>query len=972
MCKSNFTFKTVLICIAIFAAVSQAQYSNGDGTRENPYKIRTPSDWLTLINRSGDWNKHFILTADLDLKDITLSPVGTNSKRFTGVLDGNGHIMRNLVIEQSNSYVGLFGYLGQNGHISNIHLENVRIAGQSYVGGLVAQNSNGSLSACSITGGEVKGTGSFVGGLVGRNDQGDLSNCSAMGSVSGSLSTYYSYDYAGGLVGYNSGGNLIACSAEGPVSGRGHVGGLCGDVNDCNMINCHARGLVSGGYNIGGLVGSNSGGSLTACSAAGPVQGTGSCVGGLVGRNDHGDLTTCSATGSVSGSLSTYYSYDYAGGLVGYNSGGNLIACSADGSVSGRGNVGGLVGHNSDGIVNDCHASGLVSGGYYVGGLVGDNANASLTACSATGLVQGIGSHVGGLVGSNDQANITTCSATGAVSGSLSTYYSYDYAGGLVGYNSGGNLIACSAEGPVSGRRRVGGLVGKNSVVDINDCNVIDCYARGSVKGNSYVGGLIGDNNDCLSACYSVGRVTGTGAYVGGLVGYDPDPNRHMLKSCFWDFQASGLITSAVGIPRTTEEMKRRSTFINAGWDFLDETENGIAETWTILGVDYPRLCWQVYYRIAYAPNPAEGTGDVDPNVTLSWIPSITAARHDLYFGDNFDDVNDGLVYTLRGSPTEPNFTVVGLVPDANYYWRVDEVNDADPASPWKGQVWSFTVPQKKAHNPYPPDGATEVDPNVVLMWTPGYGAQKHTVYFGQDFNDVNNATGGIPQEPNTYIPGTLGSGKTYCWRVDEVNDADPASPRKGVVWSFTVKEWIRICQVLVSSGKDDGYAFNESPPNMDTPCLRVGASKYAEPPYYMACTLFRDVCVPQDVRIVSACLKICSCDTQLTDDVYAIIQAEDTDNAAPPDKPPHIADRPKTDASVDWDHVEPWSPDTWYESPDIAAVIQEVIRRDGWSAGNSLAIFYSTREHKGGYRQFSSYDRGADFAPVLEITYEP
>lgn len=118
--------------------------------------------------------------------------------------------------------------------------------------------------------------------------------------------------------------------------------------------------------------------------------------------------------------------------------------------------------------------------------------------------------------------------------------------------------------------------------------------------------------------------------------------------------------------------------------------------------------------------------------------------------------------------------------------------------------------------------------------------------------------------------------------------------------------------------------------------------------------------------------MKICSCDTQLTDDVYAIIQAEDTDNAAPPDKPPHIADRPKTDASVDWDHVEPWSPDTWYESPDIAAVIQEVIRRDGWSAGNSLAIFYSTRQRKGGYRQFSSYDRGVDFAPVLEITYEP
>jgi len=60
------------------------------------------------------------------------------------------------------------------------------------------------------------------------------------------------------------------------------------------------------------------------------------------------------------------------------------------------------------------------------------------------------------------------------------------------------------------------------------------------------------------------------------------------------------------------------------------------------------------------------------------------------------------------------------------------------------------------------------------------------------------------------------------------------------------------------------------------------------------------------------------------------------------------------------------------YESPDIAEVIQEVIDRDGWSPGNSLAIFYSTREQKGGYRQFSSYDRGDVYAPKLEITYEP
>ncbi|MBC8218834.1 MAG: hypothetical protein H8E73_10250 [Planctomycetes bacterium] len=129
---------------------------------------------------------------------------------------------------------------------------------------------------------------------------------------------------------------------------------------------------------------------------------------------------------------------------------------------------------------------------------------------------------------------------------------------------------------------------------------------------------------------------------------------------------------------------------------------------------------------------------------------------------------------------------------------------------------------------------------------------------------------------------------------------------------------------------------------------------------------------VPQGVRIVEARLKICSHTEYLTADVYGTIRAEDTDSAAVFSGLSPIWNRSMTSASVNWDHIEPWSPDTWYESPDIAEVIQEVINRDGWTQGNSLGIFYSTRKHEGGYRQFSSYDRGIDYAPILEITYEP
>jgi hypothetical protein len=124
-----------------------------------------------------------------------------------------------------------------------------------------------------------------------------------------------------------------------------------------------------------------------------------------------------------------------------------------------------------------------------------------------------------------------------------------------------------------------------------------------------------------------------------------------------------------------------------------------------------------------------------------------------------------------------------GLQPGTTYYWRIDEVNDADPNSPWKGNVWSFSIPPKTAYNPDPADGAEFVDPNVTLSWTGGFAAKLHTVYIDTSFDDVNDAAGGTPLGDASYSPGTLESEKVYYWRVDEF---DPPTTYKGDVWSFT------------------------------------------------------------------------------------------------------------------------------------------------------------------------------------------
>jgi len=66
------------------------------------------------------------------------------------------------------------------------------------------------------------------------------------------------------------------------------------------------------------------------------------------------------------------------------------------------------------------------------------------------------------------------------------------------------------------------------------------------------------------------------------------------VTSSFWDIQTSGQTISAGGTGKTTAEMKTRSTFTDAGWDFVGETENGTEDIWWILeGKDYPHLWWE-------------------------------------------------------------------------------------------------------------------------------------------------------------------------------------------------------------------------------------------------------------------------------------------------------------------------------------------------------------------------------------------
>ena len=101
------------------------------------------------------------------------------------------------------------------------------------------------------------------------------------------------------------------------------------------------------------------------------------------------------------------------------------------------------------------------------------------------------------------------------------------------------------------------------------------------------------------------------------------------------------------------------------------------------------------------------------------------------------------------------------------------------------------------ATSPSPTDGATDVARDLVLSWTPGMHADKHDIYFGTNFNDVNDAHRTNPldvlvsrnQDADSYSPAELlRFDQTYYWRIDEVNAPPDFTLYKGEVWQFTAE----------------------------------------------------------------------------------------------------------------------------------------------------------------------------------------
>lgn len=259
------------------------------------------------------------------------------------------------------------------------------------------------------------------------------------------------------------------------------------------------------------------------------------------------------------------------------------------GSITGQHVVGALVGSYRSGDIDNCYSTAPVSGdNHTIGGLFGSIPEGVIvTNCYSTGDVDtrnvvsssGIGGFAGEIKGT-----VSNCYCTGNVT-MVSPNDSTN--GGFTGRVSQTAIVfQCYCTGDVTGGDNyTGGFTGDNWG------SIADSYARGSVAGVNRVGGfaarngrLAGPYTGIILTCYSTGAVSGTNNF-GGLIG---ENELGTITNCFWDTQTSGQAASDGGTGKTTSQMKSKSTFTDAGWDFIiiwginGITNNGYAFFWAM------------------------------------------------------------------------------------------------------------------------------------------------------------------------------------------------------------------------------------------------------------------------------------------------------------------------------------------------------------------------------------------------------
>ena len=245
-------------------------FSGGNGTESDPYIINTVGDMKVLsrdVNGGTSYEGVFFKVgkSEIDFANVTYVPIGKTTGindsgsgsyylgyLFKGTFDGNNVIFKNLSTSK-----GLFGYVGKNGVVSNITIdESCTINGTtSNVAGIAGAN-EGTIDNC-VNKAPISNTSLRVGGICGDN-MGTISNCKNYGTITGISNYSTDVPMMGGIAGVLDKGKIIYCEYYGSVASPGfQIGGIVGYVTDhtCTIENCTNKADVTGSWGVGGIIG---------------------------------------------------------------------------------------------------------------------------------------------------------------------------------------------------------------------------------------------------------------------------------------------------------------------------------------------------------------------------------------------------------------------------------------------------------------------------------------------------------------------------------------------------------------------------------------------------------------------------------------------------------------------------------------------------------------------------------------------
>ncbi|MFO7936691.1 MAG: hypothetical protein R6V06_03690 [Kiritimatiellia bacterium] len=241
----------VSVMLLFFSAgLHAAGYSGGSGTQNDPYLIADKNDFLTLCERTNDYNRCFALIDDIDLSGEVFSraPIASDTApdsvydgvSFSGVFDGYGHVISNLQIYVADQgcFIGLFGRLEGSGcRVTRLGVAGMTVTGNTtpnrYVGAVCGENSGAYITECAVSDVSVNGV-SYTGGFCGSNIGGVIADSFVTGDVEG-------VDKIAGFCAKNTTAGIISnCYAVCAVTGnpRNSISSFCRENTDSFISGC--------------------------------------------------------------------------------------------------------------------------------------------------------------------------------------------------------------------------------------------------------------------------------------------------------------------------------------------------------------------------------------------------------------------------------------------------------------------------------------------------------------------------------------------------------------------------------------------------------------------------------------------------------------------------------------------------------------------------------------------------------------